>query len=152
MATTLAYINEALILSSALSMAIGWWQIRRNNVHVHKRFMVLSVWLAGLFFLMYAAKTVLMGDTMFGGSAEYRTTYQTFLQMHSVLATVAGVLGVITLRYGFKKSFSSHTRVGRITAPIWFVTAASGLGVFLMLYVFFPSGPTVNVFRAWVGF
>lgn len=152
MTNTLPYLNEAFILSSAVTMAVGWWQIRHNRILLHKRLMLASVILAALFFFSYAAKTVLIGDTTFGGTAHFRAPYQLFLQLHSVLATVAAVLGVVTLRYGLKRSFGSHAKIGRLTAPIWFVTAFTGFAVFLMLYVIFPPGPTVNVFRAWAGF
>lgn len=149
---SLPYMIEAIILLSALSVAIGWWQIRRNRIESHKRFMVLGTILAGFFFLGYAAKTIFVGDTTFGGPESFRLPYQLFLQAHSVLATVAALLGILTLRFGFKQAFSKHKVLGRWTAIIWFITVGSGLTVFLLLYVIFPPGPTTNLFRAWVGF
>jgi putative membrane protein len=147
----LPYVNEALIVSSAISMAIGVRQIRKQKVESHKRWMLLSSGLAALFFISYAAKTVFVGNTSFGGTDALRLPYQIFLQAHSILATVAGILGLLVIRFAFKKSFVSHSKVGRWTAPIWMVTAGSGLVVFLLLYVVFPPGPTVNVFQAWLG-
>jgi putative membrane protein len=68
----LPYINEALILSSAICIALGWWQIKKHRVQSHKWFMLSGVVLAALFFIGYAAKTVLVGDTSFGGNSELR--------------------------------------------------------------------------------
>lgn len=151
MLQALPYINEAFILSSAVTMAFGWWQIRRKNVQAHKRLMLTSVVLAALFFIGYLLKTVLVGDTSFGGPAGLKVPYQIFLQVHTILATVGAILGLVALRLVYKRSMRSHAKVGRVAVPVWFITAISGLAVFLLLYVIFPPGPTVHMFRAWWG-
>lgn len=151
MELALAYLNEAFMILSAVCMAFGWYFIRRRNVEVHRRFMLTGSTLAALFFLSYVAKTVIFGDTLFGGPARWQPSYQVFLQMHSVLATVAAIFGIVTLTFAFKGRFTRHRRVGPWTASIWFVTAATGLMVFILLYIAFPPGPTANVFRAWLG-
>ncbi|GMA50050.1 membrane protein [Alicyclobacillus contaminans] len=145
------YINEAFILLSAVCMGIGWYLIRTRRVEAHKRMMLTGSVLAALFFIGYLLKTVIYGDTAFGGPTKYRAPYQVFLQMHSVLATVAAVLGIITIVFAFKSRFGQHRRIGPWTVVIWFITAATGLAVFLMLYIIFTPGPTTNVFRAWIG-
>ncbi|SFU87089.1 DUF420 domain-containing protein [Alicyclobacillus macrosporangiidus] len=147
----LPYFNEACILASAVAMALGWFQIRRRRVEAHRRLMLTGVVLAALFFVTYVAKTLLIGDTAFGGPERWRLPYQVFLQVHSVLATVAAILGIITLRAAYRENFSLHRRIGPWTASIWFITAASGLVVFLLLYIIFPPGPTTDLFRAWIG-
>ncbi|MCL6452102.1 MAG: DUF420 domain-containing protein [Alicyclobacillus sp.] len=151
MGIALAYLNEAFIVVSAVVMAFGWYFIRRRNVEVHRRLMLTGSVLAALFFISYILKTVLYGDTTFGGPKLWRTPYQIFLQVHSILATVAAILGVITLVLAFRSRFRTHRRVGPWTAVTWFITAATGFTVFLLLYVIFPSGATANVFHAWLG-
>lgn len=151
MAVAMAYINEAFILSSAIVMAFGWYFIRRRNVEVHRRLMLTGSVLAALFFITYVLKTVVFGDTTFGGPTGWKASYQIFLQSHSILATIAAVLGIITLTLAFKGRFSLHRRWGPWTVSIWFVTAATGFAVFLLLYIVFPQGETTNVFRAWLG-
>jgi putative membrane protein len=147
----MAIFNEACILSSAICMAIGWVMIRRNRVRVHRRLMLTAVTLTALFFVSYVAKTVFVGDTTFGGPASLRPAYQTFLQIHSVLATVSAVLGIFTLRFASLRKFGKHRRISRWTAVAWFITAITGLAVFLLLYVIFPPGPTHNMFQTWTG-
>lgn len=151
MSVILAYINEAFIVGSAIVMGFGWYFIRRRNVEVHRRLMLTGSVFAALFFITYVLKTVLFGDTTFAGPKQWHTPYQVFLQSHSILATVAAILGVITLTFAFRGRFSSHRKIGPWTASIWYVTAATGLMVFLLLYVIFPGGSTANVFRAWLG-
>ncbi|MBX6353297.1 MAG: DUF420 domain-containing protein [Thermoflavifilum sp.] len=147
----MAVLNEFFILSSAACMAVGWVMIRRHRVRVHRRLMLTSVVLAVLFFVSYVLKTVLVGDTSFGGPRAYLPAYQAFLQIHSVLATVAAILGIFTLRFAFKRRFRQHRRIARWTAVSWFVTALTGLAVFLLLYVIFPPGPMHNMFHTMVG-
>ncbi|RIV18824.1 DUF420 domain-containing protein [Alicyclobacillaceae bacterium I2511] len=151
MELAMAYLNETFMILSAICMALGWYYIRRRNVEVHRRLMLTASTLAALFFISYVAKTAIFGDTLFGGPIHWRAPYQVFLQMHSVLATVAAIFGIFTLTYAFKGRFNRHRRVGPWTASIWFVTAATGLMVFILLYIAFPSGPTANIFRAWIG-
>jgi putative membrane protein len=147
----LPWVNEAFIISSAIVMAFGWRQIRKGNETAHRRLMLTGSTLAALFFVSYVVKTVVVGDTSFGGPASWQGPYQVFLQIHSVLATVAAVLGVITLIFAFRHRFYRHRRVGPWTIITWFITAATGLMVFLLLYIIFPPGETTNMFRAWTG-
>jgi putative membrane protein len=147
----LPYFMEACILSSAASMAVGWWLIRRKRIEAHRRFMLLGASLALLFFVSYAAKTVFIGDTSFGGPSQLRLPYQTFLQIHSFLATVAGIMGIVVLRLAWKQKFSQHKKIAPWTVSLWFVTTITGLAVFLLLYVLYPPGPTTNAFKAWLG-
>ncbi|MCL6548572.1 MAG: DUF420 domain-containing protein [Alicyclobacillus sp.] len=151
MALALAYFNVACMLFSGLAVAAGWYAIRQGNRDTHRRLMISAAYLAAAFFASYILKTVLVGDTTFGGPARWRAWYQGFLQTHSVLATVGAILGVITLYYGLKGRFGRHRRIGPWTAVIWLITAATGIAVFLLLYVVFPPGPTTNMFRAWSG-
>ncbi|QSO48330.1 DUF420 domain-containing protein [Alicyclobacillus mengziensis] len=151
MAVVMAYVNEGFIISSAIVMAFGWYFIRRRNVDVHRRLMLTGSVLAALFFITYVLKTVIFGDTTFGGPSKWKVPYQVFLQAHSMLATVAAVFGIITLTFAFRSRFGSHRKIGPWTTSIWFVTAVTGFAVFLLLYVVFPQGEPANVFRAWLG-
>jgi putative membrane protein len=144
----LAYLNEACMLASAVALAIGWGLIRRRQIDRHRRAMLTAAALGLAFFLSYAVHTLLVGDTSFGGPSAWRTPYLVFLQIHTVLATVAGVMGVITIRWALRQEFAKHRRIAPWTASLWLVAAGSGLMVFLMLYVIFPSGPTTNMFKA----
>lgn len=151
MQTFLPYFNISCIVSSALVMAVGWGFIRRGNRVVHRRLMLTGSFLAALFFLGYVAKTIIVGDTQFGGPSSVKVGYQSFLQVHTILATVAAVLGIITLTYAFRQAFGRHRKIGPWTLISWFITAASGLAVFLLLYVVYPPGPTTSVWHAWLG-
>lgn len=147
----LAPLNEAFMIASALSLAAGWWAIRHRRVHLHRKLMVTGAFLGAAFFVSYVLKTLLVGDTTFGGPKPLSVPYQAFLQTHATLATIAGVLGVLTLRLALRRRFGRHRRIAPWTAVLWFVAAGSGLAVYLMLYVIFPPGPTTNIVKAIIG-
>lgn len=147
----LSYFNEACIISSAICFAFGWGYIRKHRVRTHRRLMLTGSVLAALFFITYVAKTIFIGDTLFGGPKSLKGFYYAFLQSHSVLATIAAILGVITLVYAFKARFRRHRKIAPWTVVIWFITAATGLTVFLLLYVFYTPGQTAGLLNAWLG-
>ena len=149
--TALAALSEACMVGSALAVLAGWRQIRRGHVRAHRRRMLTATALGAAFFVLYALHTVLVGDTSFGGPRPWRAPYLAFLQVHSVLATVAGVLGVLTLRRALRARFTAHRRIAPWTAVLWLIAAGSGLMVFLLLYVIFPPGPTANMLRTMIG-
>lgn len=147
----LPWLNEAFMLSSAAFIAVGWSQIRRGRRELHRKLMLTGVTLGALFFISYAAHSVLVGDTSFGGPKSWSLPYLTFLQIHSLLATAAAVLGIVTLRRAFLGRFAQHRRIGPWTAVSWFTAAGMGLVVFLLLYVIFPPGPTAGLLRTLTG-
>jgi putative membrane protein len=144
----IAYLNEACMIASALAVAIGWGLIRRRRVDAHRRAMLTAAALGVAFFASYALHSLLVGDTAFGGPVGWRTPYVIFLQMHTLVATVAGVMGIVTVRWALRREFARHRRIAPWTASLWLVAAGSGLMVFLMLYVIFPSGATTNLLKA----
>lgn len=147
----LAYLGEACMLGSALCLLVGWRHIRHGRREAHRRWMLATTFLGAGFFVLYVVHSVFIGDTSFGGPRALRVPYQAFLQTHATLATVAGVLGVITLRRALRGRFPAHRRIAPWTATLWLIAAASGLAVFLLLYVIYAPGPTANVWRALVG-
>jgi putative membrane protein len=140
----LAVINEAFMIGSAVSIAAGWYQVRHHHLHSHRRLMLIGSGLAVCFFLSYVLKTFTVGDTAFGGPHAWYWPYQVFLQVHTIFATLAAIAGIVTLRWALGRRFRQHRRLAPWTATAWMVTAASGLTVFLLLYVIFPPGPTTG--------
>jgi putative membrane protein len=147
----LGYVNEAFMLSSAGTLIYGWYRIRRHEIDRHRRAMLTTSALASGFFISYVVKSLVYGDTTFGGPQHLAAAYQVFLQIHVTLATLAAVLGVITLRFALRSRFDRHRRVAPWTASMWLVAAGTGLAVFLLLYVVFPPGADQNVLRTIVG-
>ena len=80
-----------------------------------------------------------------------QTIYLIFLLFHIVLAMVAAVFGIVTLYLGFKERYVKHRRLGKVTAIIWFITAITGVTVYVLLYVLYPGGDSTGLFEAIFG-
>ncbi|TCS92818.1 DUF420 domain-containing protein [Hazenella coriacea] len=150
--STLALISTSCTASSAICMAVGWSMIRRGNKKAHRNLMISSVILAALFFTLYMYRTIFIGNTDFGGPAEYRSYYTAFLTFHIILTILSPILVVMTLIYAKKENFEKHRKIGPWAARVWFVTAITGVAVYLLLFQIFPEGETTNMFRAYWGF
>ncbi len=145
-------ISTAFIVLSAITVAIGWYQIKQRKLETHQKTMTWAGVFAVIFFVIYVSRTVFIGNTSFGGPDSLKLYYTIFLIFHITLATVGAVLGIIMLVTGYKKNFNVHRKLGPTTSVIWFFTAITGVAVYLLLYVFYRGGETVSVFRAILGY
>jgi putative membrane protein len=145
-------ISTTFIVLSAITVAIGWRQISQRKIESHKKTMMLAGVFALVFFIIYASRTVFLGNTAFGGPDEYKIYYTVFLVFHITLATIGAVFGVVSLTTGFKNKLKIHKKLGPITSIIWFFSAITGLVVYLLLYVFFHGGETTSLIKAILGF
>lgn len=149
--TVFPTISTSFIVISAVLVAIGWWLIIKGKREAHKKTMIAAAIAALLFFIVYVSRTLFVGNTSWGGPDELKTIYQVFLIFHIVLATVAAVFGLTTLTLGFKAKYSKHRKWGRVTSIIWFITAITGVMVYVLLYVLYQGGHTKPVWEVILG-
>ena len=145
-------ISTTFIMLSAIMVAIGWGLIKKRKIEAHKKVMIVAAIFAIIFFIIYASRTIFIGNTSFGGPDHIKIYYTIFLVFHITLATVGAVLGIISLITGFKNSLSKHRKLGPVTSIVWFFTGITGLIVYLLLYVIYPGGDTTSVIKAILGF
>ncbi|MRX71698.1 DUF420 domain-containing protein [Bacillus lacus] len=144
-------ISTAFIILSALCVAAGWILVAKGRIQAHKKTMFAAAVFALIFFIVYASRTIFVGNTAFGGPDSIKIYYTVFLVFHIFLATTGAVFGIITLLSGYQNKLSKHRKIGPITSIIWFFTATTGAAVYLLLYVFYHGGETTSVFRAILG-
>ena len=144
MAAGWGLVNELFMIVSSITAAFGWAAIRRNRVHLHRKLMITASVFGAMFFVSYALATLTIGDATFGGPSGMAGAYNSFLQVHVALATLGAILGVLTLILAARRRFRKHRRVAPWTAIMWFISAATGLVVYLLLFVIFPPGPAIR--------
>ncbi|MDQ0860270.1 DUF420 domain-containing protein [Bacillus sp. V2I10] len=145
-------ISTAFIVLSAVSVAVGWYLIKLRKIEAHQKAMLTAAVFAVIFFVVYASRTVFVGNTAFGGPDDIKVYYTVFLIFHITLATVGAVFGIITLISGYKNNLSKHRKLGPVTSLIWFFTAITGVAVYYLLYIQYKGGETTSVFKAILGF
>ncbi|SOC35291.1 DUF420 domain-containing protein [Ureibacillus acetophenoni] len=145
-------ISTAFIVISAVLVAIGWVLIAKRNIESHKKVMTAAGVSALIFFIIYASRTVFIGNTAFGGPENLKGYYTFFLIFHIILATTGAVFGIVSLLTGFKNKLSIHRKIGPITSIVWFFVAITGVMVYLLLYILFEPGETTSVIKAILGF
>lgn len=144
-------ISTIFIIISAILVAVGWNLIRQRKIEAHQKTMIAAAVFAVLFLIIYLSRTVLIGNTAFGGPDELKMYYTVFLIFHIILAMTGAVLGVITINAGLKNNLVRHRKIGPVASVIWFFTAITGVAVYLLLYVFYKGGETTSVFKAILG-
>ncbi|MCM3768553.1 DUF420 domain-containing protein [Neobacillus niacini] len=145
-------ISTTFIVLSGITVAIGWRQIYKRKIEQHRKTMTLAAVFALIFFVIYASRTVFIGNTAFGGPDDIKIYYTIFLIFHITLATLGAVLGVLSLLSGYKNKLSFHRKLGPFTSIVWFCTAITGVAVYLLLYVFYHGGETTSMIKAILGF
>lgn len=144
-------LSTFFIILSAVFVAIGWNLIRKRKIEEHKKMMIAAAVSAVLFFIIYISRTIVVGNTSFGGPDSLKLYYTIFLVFHILLSIIGAIMGVITIRSGFKNNLQKHRKIGPISSIIWFFSAITGVMVFLLLYVFYTGGETTSMFRAIFG-
>ncbi|AOZ92433.1 DUF420 domain-containing protein [Paenibacillus crassostreae] len=144
-------ISTSFIVLSAVLVAIGWILIIKGHRDAHKKVMIGAAVSALVFFIIYTSRTIFIGNTEWGGPEDLQVYYQIFLISHIILATVAAVFGITTLTLGFKAKFAKHRKWGKVTAIMWFFTAITGVMVYLLLYILYPGGHTIPMWKVILG-
>ncbi|MBN8234319.1 DUF420 domain-containing protein [Halobacillus kuroshimensis] len=144
-------LSTFFIVLSAVLVAVGWVLIVKDKREPHRKVMIAAAVSALTFFIIYVSRTIVVGNTSFGGPDDIKIFYTIFLIFHIFLATVGAVFGIVTLVLAFKRKISRHRRVGPVTSVIWFCTAVTGVAVYLLLYIIYDGGTTTSMIKAILG-
>jgi protein SCO1/2/putative membrane protein len=142
----LPLVNACLNGTCTLLLILGWWLIRGGNVRGHATVMLLAVGTSALFLGSYLVYHYLAGSTPFRGVGPLRVVYFTILLSHTILATFGVVpLLALTLTRAARRQFERHSRLAKVTLPIWLYVSITGVVVYVMLYqLSFPTASSLS--------
>ena len=118
---------------TALLLLVALWSIKAKKITLHQNIMKTCIALSLSFLLMYVAYHMTSDSTPFGGEGIVRTLYFILLVSHILLSIIIIPLVLHTYLRAYLKDFHGHKKLARITFPIWFYVAVTGVVVYLMI-------------------
>lgn len=142
-----AKINAVINSAVALLLIAALFSVKSGRYLLHRNLMIAAMLLSILFLLSYIAHHLLAGDTRFGdinhdgivtelekqAAGSQRIIYYILLGTHIPLAGLILPFILFTAYRGLTGEYSKHKKLARITWPVWFYVAVSGVIVFRMI-------------------
>lgn len=134
------HLNAAISAVAFVVVVAGVREIRRGNVERHRKLMGTAFALFATFLVAYLYRVALVGPSEFPASGALETVYYAILGIHITLAVVSVPLVFYTLLLAWSHPVSAipetnHRKVGKVAAPLWAISFALGVVVYLLLYV-----------------
>jgi len=142
-----ATINAVINSMVAVLLIAGLITAKSKNYAIHKKIMLSAIVLSVLFLVSYICHHLLAGETKYGdlnhdgvlsinetamaGSA--RIFYYILLLTHIPLAAIILPFILFTAYRALTGEYDKHRKLVRITWPVWFFVAVSGVVVYLMI-------------------
>ena len=131
----------------AILLLAGLYFIKNKNRKAHKISMMSAFSLSALFLISYvlyhtSTDATIFGDSNFDGilSEEEKAAlgsekmlYYSILISHIILAALILPFILITLSRALTEKFDKHRKIARITWPLWFYVAVTGVVVYFMI-------------------
>jgi len=128
-----AKANALINATVAVLLLAGLYFVKQRNYELHKKIMILAMMLSVLFLVSYICHHLFTGETKFGGKGSIRYIYYFILGTHIILAAVILPFILFTAYRSMIGEFARHKKLARITWPIWFYVAVTGVVVYFMI-------------------
>lgn len=122
-----------LLVAALIAVKSGKWLLHRN-------LMLTAMLLSVLFLLSYICHHLFTGETPFGGQGPVRTVYYIILFTHIPLAGLVLPFILFTAYRALTGDWTRHKKLARMTWPVWFYVAVTGVVVFLMISPYYHAG------------
>lgn len=128
-----AQINAILNSTVAVLLVLALIAVKQKKFLLHKRLMMAAIILSVLFLVSYICHHLFSGDTKFGGEGAIRYIYFFILITHIFLAAIILPFILLTAYRALIAEWPAHKKIARITWPIWFYVAVTGVVVYLLI-------------------
>ena len=142
-----ATFNAAVNSIVALLLVAGLVTAKSKKYAIHKKIMLSAITLSVFFLLSYICHHLLAGETKYGDlnhdgvlsmnenaiAGSSRVYYYILLVTHIPLAAIILPFILFTAYRALTGEYEKHRKLVRITWPVWFFVAVSGVVVYLMI-------------------
>ena len=126
-------IYSSLNALTAVLLVLALVAIKSKKIKLHQRLMQTCIALSLIFLVMYIAYHMTTDPTPFGGKGFTKSMYFFILISHILLSIALIPLVLISYVRAFQEEFPAHKKISKITFPIWFYVAVTGVVVYLMI-------------------
>ena len=120
---------------TAVLLVLALIAIKRKNQQLHKRLIRFCLMLSLLFLGCYVAYHMTSTHTKYEGA--YILPYLIILLTHIILSIAVVPLVLFTYLFAWQGNYTRHKKWAKITWPLWFYVAISGVIVYLMISPFY---------------
>ncbi len=124
-----AIINSVV----AVLLIVALIAVKTKRYKAHKNLMLSAMFLSILFLLSYICHHLLAGETKFGGEGSAKILYYIVLLTHIPLAGIILPFILFTAYRALIGEYPVHKKLARITWPVWFYVALSGVVVYILI-------------------
>ena len=128
-----ARINALINTFVALLLLGGLYAAKDKRYSTHKKLMSWAIGLSAMFLVSYICHHLFTGETSYGGSGLVKLVYYFILITHIALAGIILPFILFTAYRALIGEWPKHKKLARITWPIWFYVAVTGVVVYLMI-------------------
>ena len=142
-----AMINAIINSLVAILLVAGLVTVKQRNYRQHKKIMIAAILLSVLFLVSYIAHHLFAGETKLGdvdhngiisegekvATGNVRMVYYALLLTHIPLAGIILPFILFTAYRALTGEYNKHTRLSRITWPVWLYVAISGVLIYWMI-------------------
>lgn len=142
-----ATINAGINSIVAFLLVAGLLTVKSKNYLAHKKIMLAAILLSVLFLISYVCHHLFSGETKYGDlnhdgilspdektlSGSLRYVYYFILITHIPLAGIILPFILFTAYRALSGDYQKHKKLAKITWPIWFYVAVTGVVVYLMI-------------------
>lgn len=128
-----AKINAVINSIVAVLLLAALLAVKAKKYLVHKWIMISAIILSSLFLVSYICHHLLAPETKFGGAGSVRYVYYFILGTHIILAAIILPLILFTAYRALIGEYDKHKKLVRITFPVWFYVAVTGVIVYWMI-------------------
>lgn len=128
-----AQINAMINSAVAVLLVSALLAVKAKKYLLHKGLMMTAMLLSILFLVSYICHHLFAGETKFGAEGIARVIYYIVLFTHIPLAGLILPFILFTAYRAMIGEWAQHKKLARITWPIWFYVAVTGVVVYWMI-------------------
>lgn len=125
---------------TAVLLILALFFVKQRKLKLHENVIKICMVLSILFLLCYVAYHMTSDSTKYGNpDATARLTYFLLLITHIILSVAVIPMVLFSYLHAWEGNFEKHKKLTKITWPIWFYVAVSGVIVYLMISPYYGT-------------